>query len=586
VIDAYRIGVHIGMTSNAAGVLSALSSGLLGVHVNAQKLQSVLGNIKPAISGAIMAFAGFETIKGVWSVVKAAEALNTALEKTKQLGGDFAKKVDKTSDAAFKAAMNVPTSTWSGGVDTAREIGATLGHPDAAAAMLEQAQKTAYVVASFTGESAEGMTKNLMRIADARAQIFSTRRDGTEYVDPAKLQAEMDAAGRGLILGSGFISSGDLLQKARMSGPAAKSQSAEAFYAAGVEEAIMLGASKAGTAEMGLFQQFIGGTMTKKVAEHLTTAGFLQPEDWHSGKSGGVVVNPGVSGRFEDMTKDPVAYFETGQGAAKIQAYAAKVGIQPMMAVFELFGRQTVQRLLSDLMTNAPQFARSREIFGGIESMQKQYDEMMKIKLSANIDALSASWTNFTEALGQPGIPIAIAAMHEMTGALHSLTEWAADPANQKIVGYLEGAAAGLGALAAALGVYLVGGAVMLAFSALTGPAGYLMLVASGVTAVSVAFPSFLKVINETFDLISRVAPEPSDSVKARLGDPATQQRINEMKRDHAVNLRGDVYLDGKKVGNVVAGSLADRYGSPAQQGSTNYDPRMSPLSAGLPGIP
>jgi len=393
--------------------------------------------------------------------------------------GDFAANIANTRAAAFRTTGNVPTSTSSENVRLSREIGATIGKPEAADAMLPEASKAGYVISHFTGEKQEDIIKNLTRVADSRGQIYSHDANGKEHVDPVKLIAELDAAAKALILGGGFIKSNDLLQLARQGGAAIKGQSPEAFYATGVEAAIAMGASKTGTAETGLFQQMIGGTMTKKIAEHMTEAGLLHDGDWTSGKSGGVVVKPGVAARFEPMMRDPVAWLTTGEGGAAMKQYAAKNGIDTMMAIFQLFGRQTVQRLVSEITTNAPQFARAREIYGNIPSVNEQYAELQKNSLDTNITALSASWKTFMEALGEAGVPAAIVILHNLSDTLHTLAMAAAE--NPGAASWLMGIAGGFSALAA------VGGGITLVAAAIGPIAAGLAKLAGAATAIASA---------------------------------------------------------------------------------------------------
>lgn len=422
-IDVFRVGVHIGMTTNATQVLSAMLKELAGVHIAAGKLEKGLGNIGNAALAAGAVFVGWEVTKGIFNAIEHNRELNKELEKTKQLGGDFAKNIDSgaTLRQAVRTQNEVPTTTYSGNVRLLREVGMTLGHPDAANDLASEAAKAAYVISHATGEDQEEITKNLMRTADARGHIFKTGADGKEHVDATLLHEELQAAVQGLILGQGFIKSSDLLQMAKMAGIAGRGQDAGVFYSTGTENAIMLGASKTGVAETGLMQQFIGGTMTKKVAEHLQEAGLLHEGDWHSGKSGGVVVNSNVAQRMSGVMSDPQAYFSTGPGAQAIKEYADKNHISNMMAILQLFGKQTTQRLAADFMGNAPQFDRAREIFGGIPDIDKQYKELQSNDLDTNMIAISAAWKSFMEAFSNAGVPLIIPILNGLTSAIQSM---------------------------------------------------------------------------------------------------------------------------------------------------------------------
>jgi len=474
-IDVYKIGVSLAFQTNGQQVLSLLMRDLARVNTSTDLLNR---NIK-LVAGSLSLMGGAAVLKGLWSVIEASKDLNKELERTKQLGGDFAANIANTRSAAFATTLAVPTSFASENVRLSREIGVTIGKPEAADAILSEASKAGYVASHFTGEKQEDIIKNLARVADLRGQIYSQGSDGKEHVDPVKLMAELDAAAKALILGGGFIKSNDLLQFARQGGAAIKGQSPEAFYATGVEAAIAMGASKTGTAETGLFQQMIGGTMTKKIAEHMTEAGLLHDGDWTSGKSGGVVVKPGVAARFEPMMRDPVAWLTTGEGGAAMKQYAAKNGIDTMMAIFQLFGRQTVQRLVSEITTNAPQFARAREIYGNIPGYGAQYAELQKNSLDTNIIALSSAWKTLAEALGEAGTPAAIIILQDLSGAVRTISAGAA--AHPEVAVWLLDVTGALGALAA------VGGGITLVAAAIGPIAAGLATLADAATAIASA---------------------------------------------------------------------------------------------------
>jgi hypothetical protein len=453
----FKVGVHIGMTTNSSQIIATMMRELLGVRVAAGEVEKSLGNIKTAALGAAAVFVGWEVGKSIWHAIEGNRELNKELEKTKQLGGAWAANIGAARQQAITTQGEVPTTTFAENVRLLREVGQNLGHPDAANAMLSEAAKAAFVVSHYTGESQEDIIKNLMRAADARGHIFAMGADGKEHIDPAMLHAEIEAAAKGLILGGGFIKSGDILQESRMAGLAGRGQAADVFYTTGVESAIMLGASKTGTAETGLIQQFIGGTMTKKVAEHLTEAGLIHRDEWTSGKSGGVVVKSAVAQRMGGIEADPQAYFSTGEGAAAIKEYADKNHITNMMAILQLFGRQTTQRLVADFMGNAPQFDRARQIFGGIGNIDSQFKELQGNDLDTNMISLAAAWKSFMEAFSDAGAPLVIHILQDLTGAIQFMARATAEhpDAARKLIELAAGIAT-LTALGGGISIFMI----------------------------------------------------------------------------------------------------------------------------------
>ena len=221
-IDVFRIGVHIGMTSNAPQMLGLIANQLGLVHGNVTKLLNQFGKLKWAIGGAAAAFAGFKALRGIWDIVKAAEDLNRELNRTRQLGGEFAATANQARATAFSVSRQVPTTDPAENVRVQRELATQLQSPQAAADILPLAQKVAYVVSNYTGEAVEDIIKNLVKVADIRAQIYTKGPDGQEHVDQAKVATELNSAARGLILASGYMKSGGMVQMAQQAGVPAK----------------------------------------------------------------------------------------------------------------------------------------------------------------------------------------------------------------------------------------------------------------------------------------------------------------------------------------------------------------------------
>jgi hypothetical protein len=630
-IDVFKIGVHLGMTTSGMGALNVLIRNLTHAHGLAGNLNNNLAKVRAAAVSAGAVFVGWKVLDGLWHAIENSRELNKELEKTKQLGGDFAAHLGKTRQQAMQTTLDVPTTTLSGNVRLARELGASLNHPDAAGLILSEAAKVAALTHNYTGESEENIAKNLTRTADSRGQIYSIGADGKEHVDPAKLQAEMEAGYRALVLGGGFLKSNDILQMGRQAGPEAKQQTPEAFYGAGVEAAIAMGASKLGTAEMSLFQQFMGGTMTKKVAEHLTQAGLLHPDEWHSGKSGGVVINPSVSKRFEALEKDPIAWLSTGEGAAAVRQYADKFGVSITTAIAQLFGRQTTQRLVNEAMSNGPQFARAREIYGGIPDVQSAFKEQMDHNLDMNILAVAAAWKSFTESFSEANTQPVIMILHGLTTALHTLTSLM--EGHQAVVGYMTEFAAAFGGLlllggsirlmslalgpfTAALGL-LAGPGVVAALGLLTGVGGFLAL-AAGIEALGHALPSIPKWVIDMAAgaavgaAAGSIVPGVGTGIGAiggaagglllnQLRGPGdtSQNMDSRLRRDDNGNLTHKesfvppgtsgqpqvqtityVQLDGRTIAKAVSNEQA-KYATMPPSGTSAFDTRMSPFGPG-----
>jgi hypothetical protein len=604
-IDIFKVGVHVGMTTNASQVLATMLRELTGVHVKAGELAASLDNIKAAALGAGEIFVGWEVGKAIWHAIEGNRELNAQLEKTKQLGGEFAANLDKTRAAAFRTANDAPTSVVADNVRMAREIGATLGHPEAAGDMLTEATKVAYLAHNYTGETEEDIVKNLIRVADLRGQIYTTGADGQEHVDPAKLQAELNAAYKALVLGGGFVTSGGLFQMAKQGGAVAKEQTPEAFYAAGTEAAVAMGASRVGTAETSLMAQFIGGTMTAKVAEHLTEAGLLHSDEWRS-DHGHVVVDPKAARRFEPMMQDPIAWLENGEGGQAIKAYAMKESIPITAAIMQLFGRATTQRLASDAMSNEPQFARAREIYGNITDVQSAYKELHDNDLGTNLTEIASAWKSFMQAFSDAGTPLVIPFLHGLTDVIHLLMDGVAN--YPKLTEGLIGLAAGLAGLTVLGGALTIlnlcwsplatGLKMLTAQSATYGPT------ASGLSGIAGALVGLSAAAGLAYGVKSAADAGTKSLYDKIFGAGHWDTAHDDMSQNPIAKFLGlnsgtsavapgsasqskptgpvpVVVTNGRDLASGVADHMADQATKP-QSGTTQPDIRIDPWSAGL----
>jgi hypothetical protein len=498
-IDVFNVGVNIAMSTNGPQVIGTLLRDLGGLGRAATAVEKNFAALKVAAVGALGVLAGSAAIKGLWGIVEAGRELNRELERTKQLGGDFAKNIDRTRGIAFQTSFDVPTVTPSQAVRLQRELGGVIGNDVDAGTALPYAARMAHVVSNYTGENEEDVIKNLIKFADIRAKIFTASTDGKEHIDFEKLLPEMEAAAKSLIIGGNYVKSGDLLALAKQAGVPIKGMAGGDTIATLVEMAISQGGSRTGTAITSLMQQLVGGTMTVKTATNMTRAGLLHDEDWYT-DHGKVVVRPSGMNRNADAERDPIAWI-TGRGKEMIDRYAQQAGISEVAAVYQLFGRQTTQRLVAEGLQVGPQFARAREFFGQVPGMGDQFKELQAKDLDTNITGFKNAWTGLMQALSDAGTAGAISILHGLTDGIHYLT--AAAAAHPGAVRILLETAAGFAALVAVGGALAVTAAALSPFAAgiravasvaglgsagaaLTGVAGGLRALMGAVAAFSV----------------------------------------------------------------------------------------------------
>jgi hypothetical protein len=609
-IDLYRVGVHIGMTTNSTQVLAAMLRQLTGVQTSQKAINQNFKMMATLAAGAMAAIGGVTALKGLWSIVEASRKLNDELTKTKSLGGEFAASIAAGRATSLAVSQQVKGGFAFSDTERARrELATQVPGQEAAAKLLPHVLEMAIVTSQVTGEKPETMIQNIAKSLDIRGKIFSERADGTKFIDPDKFLPELAAMSAAMRMTGGMVKSTDLLAFMKQAALPVKTMSAQAIYADMVEAITASSAHRVGTSTTSLFSQFIGGTMPLRVAEEMQEFGLLKEGEFKTARGGRVIMAQSATDRFSEAMRDPLAYI-----AGPLNDMLTARGMndeQKLLQIFRLFGRQTVQRLAGEAITSGPQYERARSIFSNIMPIQQAMEMLNRENLNYNIASFTSAWQSFIEALGDAGVPTAISILQSMTGALHELTRLI--EAHPNVAAGILGVAGGFAAMAAIGGAITVltmglhGLAVPL--SALAGITGLtalgtgLGLVATGLASLIAPVSAILGLLkigsdaetpenrakidqykrsllprpqglpNDGYDAMGRpiapAAPPPAPT-----GPSGMLGRISYGGGD-TPRIAGDVYLDGQKVGQWMAKWMAGQTSRPAA-GPSAVDTRMT----------
>ncbi|MGI4793143.1 MAG: hypothetical protein ACRYG8_03475 [Janthinobacterium lividum] len=461
-IDVFRVGVHLGMTSNAPQMLGLIARHFAGIHANAKELEKSFGKVALAVGGVVSAMAGIGLVKGVWHAVEASRELNRELDRTAQLGGKL--KIDPAvvKARAFATAEQVRTLDPAMAVKMERELAGQLGSHDKAFSVLPFAAKLAWNLQEFTGADSESAVRDAVKVADLRGNIFSRGASGEEEVDPKKLIAEMDAMARGVKASGGMLKPADYLAFAKQSGLAGKSMDPTAFYGWATEAMVAMGASRAGTAMSSLLQQFQGGTAPLHVWRAFEKLGIMKEGRDFVVEKGGHVTNT-AEGRdrmhLADMKRNEFTWVNDTLIPMLEKAGVAKDDV--LTKLTELLGRQTTQRLVGEAFQNRVQFARTADLFQNAQSVDSSAKDLHDKDFDTNARELQEAWKGFMQAMGDAGIPAAIGVLHSLTDGIHWMT--------RTVIAHPD-AARRLLEFGAALGVVMTVGGTLAIISVAMGP--------------------------------------------------------------------------------------------------------------------
>ena len=499
-IDVFKVGIHLGMTSNAPAMLGVIARHFAGIHASAQQLQHQFGKVALAVGSVAAAMAGLSLVKGVWHTIEAAKELNAELNRTAQLGGNL--RIDPASlrRQAFAAANEVRTLNPAEAVKLERELAGQVGSHEKAFAVLPFAARLAWNLEEFTGANSESAIRDAVKVADLRGNIFSRGKDGEEEVDVEKLKLEMDALAKGVKASGGLLKPSDYVQFAKQSGLAGKAMDPTAFYGWATEAMIAMGAPRAGTAMTSLFNQFQAGTAPAHAWRELAKESggvFKEGRDFKVEKGGHTTIT--AHGRsalhLDEMKANDLKWVND-----TLIPMLSKGGIKDGDMLTELtrvLGRQNVQRLVGEAYQNRVQFARTASLFEHAENVDDSSKMLHDKDLETNMREMQEAWKGLMQALGEPGIPIAIQVMHKLTDAIHYMTDRiAADPEMAEKVLKI---AAGFGMLLVAAGALTV---IVIAFRAFGGAVSGLFSVF--VRAPIAAISGLGSALGNLFGLIGR----------------------------------------------------------------------------------
>jgi hypothetical protein len=350
------------------------------------------------------------------------------------------------------------------------------GHKDSLALMKPILEYT-QVAGSTTGDYA-GASKKVYEMTRAGDLLGKMVNPKTHEVDTEQFKHFLELGSKVTLGTHGKVDASTWLALAQQGGPAMSGMSDKGLVTQGMVAQIM-GGHRAGTALTAFFQQMVGGKMTTPVYEELMKydlAGGTYVTNPKSGKK--KLIRGGVNPELQEALKeDPLQAVEVIRKAMENKGVTEIDKQVPIL--FEILGRQTTQRIVHDLLRNAPQLVGERGRILGSKGIDESRDLQNNEDYKQAEHNLSAGWKNLMIALGQPGVQTAVDAMNGLAKGLNYMASIAtANPTATKIV--LEGLA-GLGVAFAALSVagviagaalLIPGGAVALAVTALVGVFG------------------------------------------------------------------------------------------------------------------
>jgi len=465
---------------------------------------------------------------------------------------------------------------------------------------LERIVKFEQVVANTLGKFQLSTDELVKSLRGAEMMGFITDKE-TGQVSAAKLKEFLSLTERMTQMTHGIVNPATILGLAQQGGPALMQLNDEGLMTL-LMVSQMMGGGRAGTAMMSLYQQLGGGVMYGRTAEELEKLGLLKPEEWKF-EHGKVVVTPEASMRMtKQMGKDPMEWAKN----VVLPAMAAKGITTPEeinVELFKMLQRQTTERMVADIIRNMKQMesekGRIRSAAGVEEGLALEQADIPQAQTN-----ISAALHNLNLALVGDGKNIAHGlnqladVINAISGGFMAFDKWTIESGKK-----IQEAFAGFdqwtiesGKHIQAFGKALIDGLKSAVEAAIAGiPAVFAGIGSAILDAIRAIVPGLapspaptsappvnpLKGGSNTLPSPS-TTPSPSVSPLAPEPGPFTQAEPTKKQAYNAVPpagsgtggspaQAGDVYLDGQKITEIIAGRLADLSSGP-EEGSSYYD--------------
>lgn len=472
-MDAYRIGVTIAMSSNAASVLGVIGKDLLGLSSAAKALESQLGLVKIAAVGAMAALAGVGVLKGMWSLVDAGKELvqQQALMKT---AGMSPLEVARATQEAWRIAGSVGTSSVAEVAKSIKELRMVFGETAEAIDHAEKVTKGKAIIDNVLGHGKGDQVFDMAKAAELKGVSM----------DPAKFDQMLDAFVKVANASGGKVLFSDFLSTFKY-GRAATAGWDERFIGGILPTLIQEfktsggagGAGGPGNALMSAYQAVVGGVMTNKAAEEFAALKLVDPKKIIRTTTGSIKgIRPGGIAGSDMFQADPFQWVQDYLLPALIKKGITSPEGQ-REAVAHLFTNRTAQQVMSMFVTQQGRFLKDEELIHGAKGMES-YEIMSRESPTMKMEKFTKAWENLMTALGVPLVDSAMKIIDKFTAVMVDIGQWAAH--HPQLVGNIEKIAAAIGIGLAVGGTITLVGAVI----ALAGPVG---VAVAGITALVAA---------------------------------------------------------------------------------------------------
>lgn len=533
--------------------------------------------------------------------------------------------------AGWDITKSAPGTTYGQNLEAISDLKNVTGDVHEALEIAPQFSKLAAFLATLDKHAANGHGGNPAFAAAKALEILGGMTeagpDGKLHLNPHLLTERIEKIARVAMATNGRVMPNDYLKFAKQARVGGMLLNDEFLYERLPAMMMIMGGDKAGTAMQSLSQVFVGGKMTEKSYQQLADMGLAKAPTRVKGRDGKMHTRFSTDDVFESKTlmHDPVEWMK------KVDQHLIGRGmtdIEERLKFIQRFAqRGTIAGFLGDALKDLPNILKEQE------SIQHQRKDTIDASLindpAAKMNQFHAALTNLLTVLGGELMVAAIPLIEKLTSGLNAVGQFAAEHPTLGTV--LTSIAAGLVVLAGAAA--FASGALLLANVGKAGAGGLLgRLFGNAAPALARAAPSVVPAAATSgilgaigrfligggtglaaaalgYGVYKGATMSPAEQIQAgkdieeerkgtrRAADSAMQTTHDGFDAsgrpvtpvapplsatNTTVNLSGNVTIDGKKIGEIVANSIATLMNRPSAGGSSNISVRAGPLLPGL----
>jgi hypothetical protein len=417
-VDAYRIGVSIVLANGVSPVLAIIGRDLLGLHTSTGAIQRNFAGWATALAGVGGILAGATILGAMTKLAEKAADFQDAMTKVSQLNPKVAALVN--SGEMQRMAFRVGGQLGMKVEDVTNVYGGIYGAIQDPA---EATEITPYAAAyarlmqmRHPGSHPEESIRTLVKAGELAGRLY----DADGKIDPAKVKEWFDMAAIAEAATHGQVNAQALYGMAQQAGPGALRGLSKEGYEHMMILSQEMGGQRAGTSLLSLRNQMTGAMLARS-ADAMARYGVLGSNEYEVGKGDHVHMTEAGSRRLLGLlNEDPVKFVDMMVDKLKEKGITDKD--DQMRAITEMVGRQTSQRLVSDIVAQRQQIDRET---GGL-NQGLTVDQGLagyNSNIHAGMQNVAAAWHNLLVAISDPESDRLGLVLNRIASAINTVTD-------------------------------------------------------------------------------------------------------------------------------------------------------------------